>query len=142
MPSTILSQFREESRQLAARGRVLLVDGNRRDLDRFRSVLEAQGFEVCASLCCAEGLARLEEEAFDLVLIDQGGPAFEGRAVLGRVTELDRHTPAVVLTRCFDKGCYLEAMQLGAVDYLEKPLSPADTLRLAEKYLRPRKLAA
>jgi DNA-binding response OmpR family regulator len=121
---------------------VLLVDGNPRDLEYLRSVLEAEGFEVCAYLGCAEGLARLDEQTFDFVLVDQGGPAFEGRAVLQRAIELDRHMPVVVLTRCLDMGCYLEAVQLGAVDYVEKPLSPAGTLRLAETHLRPLKLAA
>ncbi len=142
MPSLISSEFREGNHPLATRGRVLLVDGNPRDLQYFRSVLEAEGFEVCALSCCAEGLTKLEEAVFDFILIDQGGPAFEGRVVLERAIELDRHLPVVVMTRCLDMGCYLDAMQLGAVDYLEKPLSPAETLRLAESHLRFRKAVA
>jgi DNA-binding NtrC family response regulator len=121
---------------------VLVVDGNPRDLEYSRSLLETEGFEVCALLRCAEGLARLEEETFDFILVDQGGPAFEGRAVLERAIEVDRHLPVVVLTGCLDRSCYLEAMQLGAVDYLEKPLSPEEALRLAETHVRPRKLVA
>jgi len=138
----ISSQSREGSHEFAARGRVLLVDGNPRDLEYFHSVLEAEGFEVCAETSCAEGVKRLEQEAFDFVLVDQGSPAFESRTLLERAVEIDRHLPVVVLTRCLDMRCYLEAMQLGAVDYVEKPLSPAEALHLMETHLRPRKLVA
>jgi len=47
-----------------------------------------------------------------------------------------------VLTRSVDMNCYLEAMQLGAVDYLEKPLPPAQFLRIVETHLRPQAAAA
>ena len=42
----------------------------------------------------------------------------------------------MVLTRCVDMQCYLEAMQMGAVDYLEKPLSDAEIVHLVETHLR------
>jgi len=44
----------------------------------------------------------------------------------------------VVLTHCLHMGCYLEAMQLGAVDYLEKPLTPADVEHLLTTHAQPR----
>jgi FixJ family two-component response regulator len=37
--------------------------------------------------------------------------------------QMDRHRAVLVVTRCVDMSCYLEAMQMGAVDYLEKPLA-------------------
>jgi DNA-binding response OmpR family regulator len=46
-------------------------------------------------------------------------------------------TPVVVLTRCLEMSCYLEAMQLGAVDYLEKPLPPAEFERLVTAHCQP-----
>jgi FixJ family two-component response regulator len=55
---------------------------------------------------------------------------------------IDRHTPVLVLTRSVDMHCYLEAMQLGAVDYLEKPLPAAEILRIVEIHLRPRATSA
>jgi DNA-binding NtrC family response regulator len=44
----------------------------------------------------------------------------------------------VVLTRCLEMNCYLEAMQLGAVDYLEKPLAPAEFEHLVTTHCQPR----
>ena len=64
----------------------------------------------------ADGLHRLESKFFDFVVVSQGGSQFEGRPVLERAIEIDRRTPIVVVTRSLDMRCYLEAMQLGALD--------------------------
>jgi FixJ family two-component response regulator len=56
--------------------------------------------------------------------------------VVERALSLDQRRPVVVLSRCLDMNCYLEAMQLGAVDYLEKPVSPAEMLRVVRTHLR------
>jgi len=50
------------------------------------------------------------------------GRNFEGRLLVERAIEIDRNLPVVVLTECLVMGYYLEAMQLGAADYVEKPL--------------------
>jgi FixJ family two-component response regulator len=74
----------------------------------------------------------------DFVIVNQGSPAFEARELVERVLARNRRTPVVVLTHSLDMGCYLEAMQLGAADYLEKPLSPADLERLVTTVGAPR----
>jgi DNA-binding response OmpR family regulator len=121
-------------------GKVLLVDEDSRDLNFFRLILEGQGFEVFACASFAAGVQCLEAESFDFVLVSQGSQAFEGRRVLERAIELNRQRAVLVVTRCIDMRCYLEAMQMGAVDYLEKPLSPGDLLRLVRAHLQFEKL--
>ena len=81
-----------------------------------------------ASIC-------LEAEPFDFVVVSQGTQAFEGRTVLDRAMRLDRRRPVLVLTRCISMQCYLEAMQMGAIDYLEKPVPPADLLRFVRAHV-------
>ena len=76
----------------------------------------------------------------DFVLVSQGGPAFEGRTVLDRSIQLDRHRAVLVVTRSIDMSCYLEAMQMGAVDYLEKPVAPSDLLRFIRAHIQIEKL--
>lgn len=56
--------------------------------------------------------------------------------------EVDRHPLVLILARCLDIGCYLEAMELGAVEYLQKPVPASFPVRRVETYLRPRKPAA
>ena len=54
-------------------------------------------------------------------LPSQGTPAFEGRQVLERALQLHPKVPVLVVARVLDMHCYLEAMDLGAIDYLERP---------------------
>jgi len=122
--------------------RVLVIEDDPRDRAFYCGVLQGHGFEVNACESMAEGARLLEREHYDFVLLEQGSRAFEGRLVLERVLAIDRHLPAVVLTRCADMQCYLEAMQMGAVDYLEKPLSESEVLRVVETHLRPQSSAA
>jgi len=109
--------------------KVLLVDEDAGDLRILRLILEGQGFEVLTRTTYEDAIRCLEAEPFDFVVVSQGTRAFEGRRVLDRATQLDRHLPVLVVTRSIDMHCYLEAMQMGAIDYLEKPVPPADLLR-------------
>jgi DNA-binding response OmpR family regulator len=122
-------------------GKVLLVDEDTRDLNFFRLILEGQGYEVYACASFAAGVQCLEAESFDFVLVSQGSQAFEGRTVLERAIELNRQRAVLVVTRCTDMSCYLEAMQMGAVDYLEKPVAPDDLLRFIRTHLQYNQLA-
>jgi DNA-binding response OmpR family regulator len=116
--------------------KVLLVDEDAGDLRNIRLILEGQGFQVLPCPTYEAGVRCLETETFDFVVVSQGTKAFEGRRVLDRATQLDRHRPVLVLTRCMDMPCYLEAMQMGAVDYLEKPIPPADLLRFVRGHVQ------
>jgi len=115
--------------------KVLLVDEEAGDLRILRLILEGQGFEVFTCTTFEAGLQCLETETFDFVVVSQGTQAFEGRRVLDRAMQLNRHLPVLVLTRCIEMQCYLEAMQMGAIDYLEKPVPPADLLRFVRAHV-------
>ncbi len=121
-------------------GKVLLVDEDAGDLSFFRMILEGQGFEVAACTSFEAGVQCLGAEPVDFVLVSQGGPAFEGRTVLDRAIQLDRHRAVLVVTRSIEMSCYLEAMQMGAVDYLEKPVAPSDLLRFIRAHIQVEKL--
>jgi DNA-binding response OmpR family regulator len=82
-------------------------------------------------------LRQIESRFFDFIVVCQGGPRFEGKQVLERAIEIDRRTPILVVTRCLDMECYLDAMQLGALDYVERPLVPEEIARLVETHSRP-----
>ena len=119
------------------RGRVLLVHEDRGELDYYHAIFQGQGFMVHACSSYDEGARCLESEVFDLIVVSQGSPAFEGRFVLERAMEVDRRLPVLVVARCLEMGCYLEAMQLGAVDYVVEPLTISEMVRVIETHLRP-----
>jgi DNA-binding NtrC family response regulator len=100
------------------RGRVLLVDEDEKDLTYFTTLLGRLGFSVRAFANYREAEGCLEREHFDSVIVNQGGPAFESHRLPELTLARNRQTPVVVLTRCLEMNCYLEAKQLGAADYL------------------------
>ena len=123
-------------RRLHPSRKVLLVDPNSRDLEYYRSVLLGQGHAVRASASYSEGTILLNRDTFDLIIVNQGSRNFEGRVLVEQAIEIDRHLPVLVLTECLDIGCYLEAMQLGAADYVEKPLRADEVARLVGTHVR------
>ena len=119
-------------------GRVLLVDEDEKDLKYFITLLGRMGYSVRAFLNYREAEGCLEHEHFDFVIVSQGSPAFETRDLVQRTLARDRHKPVVVLTRCLEMNCYLEAMRLGAADYLEKPLTPTEFERVVKTHCQSR----
>jgi DNA-binding response OmpR family regulator len=124
------------------RGKILLVDEDTKDLQLYTWVLRQQGHVVD---CCAtylEGSDRLERGWYDLIILSQGGRTFEGQPLLERAIELNRRRPVLVLTRCIDMPSYLDAMYLGALDYMEKPLAPWEIIKTVSNCLSHRVAAA
>ena len=122
--------------------RVLLVDEDLDDLWRYSAFLYDQGYQVRSIPSYTDGAACVEREDFDLIVVSQGSPSFEGRLVLARAIERNRWAPVLVLTRAIEMPCYIEAMQSGALDYMEKPLPPSEIGQLVRKYLRTRAASA
>jgi DNA-binding NtrC family response regulator len=134
-------RLQEGAIQVFPRGTVLLVDADPKSLGYLRSVLQAAGYNVQACNSFLEGARCLDGKNFDLIIVSQGTRNFEGRSVLERAMEIDRQMPVVVTARCIDMDCYLEAMQLGAVDYLEEPVAVTELVRVVGNHLRPRRAA-
>jgi DNA-binding NtrC family response regulator len=134
-PPVRILPLRNAGKLLSPRRRILLVDEESSDRERYGESLREQGFEIRLSASYEEGARCLESEDCDFVIVDQGSPAFEGRLVLERSVARDRSLPVLVITRYHDMACYVEAMQLGAVDYLEKPIALHDLLWAIETHL-------
>jgi DNA-binding NtrC family response regulator len=115
--------------------RVLMVIDEPESLGHHSELLRALGYEVLACDSYGEGLAILRNEDFDLVTVGQGTLEFEGRGVVMLSMELDRSVPVLVLARNSDMDNYLEAMQLGAVDYLEMPVPIEEFTRVIRTHL-------
>ena len=129
-------------RPLVSKGRVFVVDEDRGDLAYYRSILQRAGWTVVACSSYMEALGFLRSESFDLVVVSQGGCSFEGRTALEYATMIDRKRPVLVVARSLDMGCYLEAMRLGAVDYLEGPVPEMELMRATEASLTGSSVAA
>jgi len=117
---------------------VLLVDEDEKDLKHFTTLLERMGYSVRAFADYREAEECLDHGYFDLVIVSQDSPGFETHCLVSFTLGRERYTPVVVLTRRLEMKSYHEAMQLGATDYFQKPLSPGELERLVATYCKPR----
>ncbi|UCD72084.1 MAG: response regulator, partial [Syntrophobacterales bacterium] len=83
-----------------------------------------------------EGLKAFQQEGFDLVLLDYSLPGMNGLDVLRKMKEMDYDTPVIIVTGQGNEKVAVEAMKLGAYDYVIKSANHLVTLPvLVEKTL-------
>jgi DNA-binding NtrC family response regulator len=109
-----------------ARLRLLVVDDRRDVIDAVHLGLADEGFDIRSATSPAAVLAAVEAEELDAVLMDLDQArattsSKEGADLLGRVRELDRELPVVVMAAGGTAAGALEAMRRGARDYLQRP---------------------
>jgi DNA-binding NtrC family response regulator len=103
------------------KGRILVIDDESEIRESLEALLELEGYEVDLAQNAWEGERRLESRAYDLVLLDLMMPDKSGMEVLRDVRERDRHTPIFMITAYGTVEAAVQAVKLGANDYLPKP---------------------
>jgi two-component system, NtrC family, response regulator AtoC len=100
---------------------ILLVDDDPAILDLLTRFLDRRGWHVYRSATGTGAIRTYEEESPDLVLLDLELPDLNGIPVLGRLRELDEDVTVIMLTGHADVETAVEAMRLGAENFLTKP---------------------
>lgn len=108
--------------------RILVVDDEPRIRDACQMVLEEMGFEVALAADGEQGLAKIKERHFDIILADLMMPVLSGFDVLSQVREQHPDTVVIVITGYATVEHSIEAMKKGAFDFIPKPFTP-DQLR-------------
>ena len=121
---------------------ILVVDDEPTVLRALRVALEAQDYLVTAMLTGEDALARLTNGAFDLMLLDLGLPGMSGFDVIQRVRVLFPTLPIIVLSAQGEDAPKVEALDLGADDYVAKPFSVRELLARVRVALRHAESAA
>jgi DNA-binding NtrC family response regulator len=119
--------------------RVLVVDDDplvRRSCER----ILGRGYDVTLSETGRDGLASLERESFDLALVDLKLPDISGTDILRRAPDRFPDMPIIMITGYSTISSAVEAIKLGAFDYLAKPFNPDELEAAVEKALRERRL--
>src|SRR5512133_3798182 len=96
------------------RPRILVVDDEARIRDACRIVLEEMGFEVALASDGEQGLAKIKERHFDIILADLMMPVLSGFDVLSQVREHHPDTVVIVITGYATVEHSIEAMKKGA----------------------------
>jgi DNA-binding NtrC family response regulator len=121
--------------------RILVVDDEASFRALLRDILEGAGHAVTEARDGDEAMRFLSRESYQLVLADQRMPKLDGLGLLKRVrAEVAAPPPLVMLTAFGTIPDAVEAVRLGAADYLTKPLdSPQALLAVTDRLLRPEK---
>ncbi len=123
-------------------GRILVVDDEKSMRDFFDILLRKQGHEVTTAPGGAEALSMLARNAFDLVITDLKMPQVTGLDVLKGTREFSPHTEVIVMTAYSTVDTAIQAMKLGAFNYLSKPFNNDEITLVIEKALEKRNLVA
>jgi len=103
-------------------GTILVVDDERGIRDQLERILRDEGFGVTAVETGEDALAAASGELFDLVLLDVALPRMDGIEVLRRLRAVGQAVPIVMISGHATAEQAVEALKVGAVDFLEKPL--------------------
>ena len=103
--------------------RILIVDDEPNVVKSCARILELEGFEVRGVTGGAEAIDLYKSDHFDLALVDLKMPDVDGLQVLAALKEYDADTAVVIFTAYGTKENVVEALRLGACEFLEKPLS-------------------
>lgn len=116
--------------------RVLLIDDDDRLFELLERYLGANGAEVHHAPDGPQGLARLSQDVFDVVLLDMMMPGMDGLQVLERIRSTDKAVPVLMLTARGDETDRVVGLELGADDYIPKPFGPRELLARIRAVLR------
>jgi serine phosphatase RsbU (regulator of sigma subunit) len=107
-------------------GHILVVDDNENNRDLLVRRLTRRGHTTATAENGVEALARLRERGFDLLVLDIMMPVMDGYEVLARLKadEALRHIPVIVVSALGELDSVVRCIELGAEDYLFKPLNP------------------
>lgn len=114
---------------------ILLVEDDQRIVENLTDYLEGEGFRVRSASGQAQALERLEQEPFDLVLLDISLADGNGFAVCSAVKALYR-LPVIFLTASGDEYSTVTGFEVGADDYVPKPFRPRELLMRIKNVLR------
>jgi DNA-binding NtrC family response regulator len=116
-------------------GRILIIEDEQLIRWSLRQKLEECGYEVDEAETGAEGLTQFESEVYDLIMLDYKLPDMTGLDILRQVRESDTDVVIIMMTAYSTIESAVEAMKLGAYDYVTKPFDMTELLHNVSKAL-------
>ena len=115
--------------------KVLVIDDEQIVLDSVSQILIDENYEVDVSLSGREGLDWAIERPYDIVLTDIRMPDIGGMRVLRDIKRIKSSLPVLIITGYATTKSAVQAMKLGAADYIEKPFEPEQLLEAVSRAL-------
>jgi DNA-binding NtrC family response regulator len=116
--------------------KILILDDEARVRAELQEFLENRGFDVAVAGLPSEGLAFLEKQAVDILVLDIKMPEMDGLQVLQKVKPEFPEMEVIMVSGHGDMQTVIEAMRYGATDYFTKPFRLAEVMGAIERTRR------
>ena len=121
---------------------ILVVDDEENTREGLSKILEKEGYNVEMAANGKEAMALLKRQGFDLVITDMRMPLMDGLEVLREIKKMDEGIGVIMITAFGEVESYLEAMNMGAFEYINKPVRVNELKRVITKVLEGRRKRA
>lgn len=112
--------------------KVLIIDDEKNIRMTLEKSLSGAGYEVETAVNGEDGLQKLKENEYPVILLDMKLPGIDGIEVLKKINALDYTVKVIMITGFGNVETAVETMKLGAVDYLRKPFKPEEIKEVVE----------
>jgi len=119
-------------------GSILVVDDEENAREGLSKILSNEGYKVEVASDGKEAIDRLKKLSFDLVITDMRMPQMDGFEVLREIKKMDDNIGVIMITAFGEVDSYFEAMNLGAFEYINKPVKVDELKRVISKVLEER----
>ncbi len=117
------------------KAKILWIDDEIQMLKPHIIFLEERNFEVVSASNGNDGIALVEEQNFDIVLLDEMMPGLDGLETLVQIKKLNESLPVVMVTKNEEEGLMNKAIAQQITDYIIKPINPNQILMSLKKIL-------
>ena len=125
-----------------SRAHILVVNDDRNIRKNLTTALEAVGYTVDATSDGEEALAKCSQGAYDIAFVDIQTPKIGGHELIRYIRDLSKAATVVMLSQYGTMAMVVEAMRLGAVDFIEKPFDSKKIHLLCEEILQRQQFTA
>ena len=123
-----------------SKGKILVVDDERNMREVLEIFLKGEGYDVVVADGGESGMEAIRKDIFDLVITDLKMPKVSGFDLLKTIKNISPETTVVIITAFGTTESAVEAMKLGAFDYIQKPFKNNDIRLVVKNALEKQKL--
>ena len=122
------------------KAKILVIDDDKVIQEGCNRILTGGGYDVETAFTGQEGFKKMEEETYDLVITDLKMPDISGMEVLKKIKNNDPDIGVIMITGYSTAETAVEAIKLGAFDYLPKPFTPDELISVVNKAIEKKKV--
>jgi two-component system response regulator FlrC len=123
--------------QKGVRAKILVADDDHHMQQAIKACLSRESYQLTIVSHGLAAIEQLEQDSYDLIITDQQMPQMSGIELMATLQKRAVEIPVVMITAYGTINQAVEAMQLGAADFITKPFSAPDLERIVERLLLP-----